>query len=339
MTVPDAADAEVDFSLLSEAFQLDPPATFAALRERCPVHHTDVPAPHYSLSREVDVSGALRDDETWSSKYGPGLAYGQLGAGVLVASDPPNHTTERLAISRAFKPSVIEAMEPDIRALVNGLVDELIERGQGDLIQDFAMALPLNVMCWLLGTPTEDIAIFRTWVLPMAEAVAYAGGREATDEVVNAYRDYNAYFGPHIARRAEAIAAGADVPDDLLTRLLTVERDGQRLTQPQVVAFCQFLLVAGSETTTLLIGNMVHRLLRAPRPARPHPRGPEPDRQRHRGEPPLRCAGARPVPYEQLPGHDPRRRDPGRFEGLHDVRLGQPRPGGVGRPRPLRHHP
>ena len=119
-------------------------------------------------------------------------------------------------------------------------------------------------MCWLLGTPTEDIAIFRTWVLPMAEAVAYAGGRAATPEVVNAYRDYNEYFGPHIARRADAIAAGDEVPDDLLTRLLTVERDGQRLSQQQVVAFCQFLLVAGSETTTLLIGNMVHRLLEHP---------------------------------------------------------------------------
>jgi len=264
VTEPEAPQADVDFSLLSEAFQTDPPATFAALRERCPVHHAEVPAPHFSLSREADVSAALRDDQTWSSKYGPGLAYGELGAGVLVASDPPAHTTERLAISRAFKPSVIEAMEPDIRQLVHGLLDDFLDRGEGDLIQDFAMAVPLTVMCWLLGTPTEDIAVFRTWVLPMAEAVAYAGGRTATPEVVNAYRDYNLYFGPHIRRRAEAIEAGEDVPDDLLTRLLTVERDGQRLTQQQVVAFCQFLLVAGSETTTLLIGNLVHRLLEHP---------------------------------------------------------------------------
>ena len=264
MTPSDAPDADVDFSLLSEAFQTDPPATFAALRERCPVHHTGVPAPHFSLSREADVSAALRDDATWSSKYGPGLAYGELGAGVLVASDPPGHTTERLAISRAFKPSVIDAMEPDIRELVSGLMDQFLDRGEGDLIEDFAMALPLTVMCWLLGTPTEDIAMFRGWVLPMAEAVAYAGGRTATQEVVDAYRSYNLYFGLHIQHRAEAVAAGEDVPDDLLTRLLTVERDGKRLTQQQVVAFCQFLLVAGSATTTLLIGNMVHRLLEHP---------------------------------------------------------------------------
>ena len=82
----DALDREVEFDLLSAAFQLDPPATFAALRERCPVHHTTRPVPHYSLSRQVDVLAALRDEETWSSKFGPGLAYGEVGAGVLVAS-------------------------------------------------------------------------------------------------------------------------------------------------------------------------------------------------------------------------------------------------------------
>jgi cytochrome P450 len=256
--------AGVEFDLLSAAFQLDPPGTFRALREQCPVHHTDRPAPHWSLSREADVVAALRDDETWSSKYGPGLAYGQAGQGVLVSSDPPVHTDERLAISRAFRPSVLEAMEPDMRVLVDELVAGFADRGEGDLINDLAMPLPLTVMCWLLGMPVDDIGMFRSWVLPMAEAVALEGGRAANEQVIDAYRSYAAYFGPHIARRAEAIAAGDDVPGDLLTRLLTVERNGNRLTQQQVIGFCQFLLVAGSATTTLLIGNVVHRLMQFP---------------------------------------------------------------------------
>jgi cytochrome P450 len=206
----------------------------------------------------------MRDDDTWSSKFGPGLSYGEVGAGVLVSNDPPVHTTERLAISRAFKPSVIEAMEPDMRALVDQIVGGFVDRGEGDLITDLAMPLPLTVMCWLLGMPVQDIGKFRSWVLPMAEAVALEGGRSATPEVIDAYRQYYAYFGPHIEQRAQAIADGAAVPHDLLTRLLTVERDGQRLTQKQVVGFCQFLLVAGSATTTLLIGNVVHRLIEHP---------------------------------------------------------------------------
>jgi cytochrome P450 len=255
----------VVFNLLADAFQQDPAATFADLRTRCPVNHTTVPSEHYTLSRHADVFAALRDDETWSSKFGPGLAYGEIGAGVLVSSDPPGHTTERLAIARAFKPSVLEAFEPDIRALVDGLIDAMVERGpRGDIVRDMAMPLPLVVMCWMLGMPPADISLFRSWVLPMAEAVAMQGGREANQVVIDAYRDYHAYFGPHIATRAAAIAAGETVPDDLLTRLLTVERDGQKLTQKQIVGFCQFLLVAGSATTTLLVGNVVERLMRHP---------------------------------------------------------------------------
>lgn len=254
----------VDFSLLSEAFQADPPAVFAALREQCPVHHSDRPTPHWSLSRQDDVLRALRDDETWSSKYGPGLAFGEVGAGVLVSSDPPVHTEERLAISRAFKPSVLEAMEPDIRSVIDGILDGIVDRGEGDLIADLAMPLPLTVMCWMLGTPVADIELFRSWVLPMAEAVALEGGRAANETVMNAYRDYGRYFGPHIQQRTDAIANGEDVPQDLLTRLLTVERNGKRLTHAQVMGFCQFLLVAGSATTTLLIGNLVHRLMEHP---------------------------------------------------------------------------
>jgi cytochrome P450 len=254
----------VDFSLLSAAFQLDPPAMFAAMRAKCPVHHANEPAPHFSLTREADVAGALRDEETWSSKFGPGLAYGEPGTGVLVSSDPPVHTAERLAITRAFKPSVIDAMEGDIRSLVYGIVGGFKDRGRGDLVADLGMPVPLTIMCWMLGTPVEDIEKFRTWVLPMAEAVAYVGGRQANDTVINAYKSYGEYFGAHIRKRMEELDGGGEVPDDLLTRLLTVERDGNRLTFQQVMGFCQFLLVAGSATTTLLIGNVVKRLMEFP---------------------------------------------------------------------------
>lgn len=255
---------DIEFDLLSELFQADPPATFTQMREGCPVHHTDTPAPHYTLTREADVAAALRDADTWSSKFGPGLAYSVEGTGVLVSSDPPVHTDERIAISRAFRPSIIEAMEPDMRALVDQIVSTFEARGSGDLIRDLATPLPLTVMCWLLGMPVDDIEKFRSWVLPMAEAVAYVGGRQASPEVVSAYKNYAAYFGPHVQQRADAVAQGADVPADLLTRMLTVERNGQRLSVPQVLGFCQFLLVAGSATTTLLIGNLVHRLMEFP---------------------------------------------------------------------------
>jgi cytochrome P450 len=254
----------VSFALTSENFQRDPAATFTELRERCPVHFSEAPSPFYTLSLDHDVVAALRDEQLWSSAFGPGLAFSEPGSGVLVSSDPPAHTAERLAISRAFRPSVLEAMEDDIRNVVDALVASFEHRGHGDLISDLAMPLPLTVMCWMLGLPTADIDRFRSWVLPMAEAVALQGGRDANETVVTAYREYYAYFGPHVAARASAIDDGAEVADDLLTRLLTAERDGARLSHRQVVGFCQFLLVAGSATTTLLIGNVIDRLLRHP---------------------------------------------------------------------------
>lgn len=254
----------VDFELTSPEFQRDPTAVFAALRDRCPVHHTMIPTEHFSLSRDADITAALRDDALWSSRFGPGLAHGEVGSGVLVSSDPPLHTDERLAISRVFKPSVLEAMRPEITELVDELADRMHPSGHGDLIADLAMPLPLVVMCWMLGTPRDDIESFRSWVMPMAEGVALAGGRDAHAYVADAYRSYHAYFRPHITRRREAIDAGESVPDDVLTRLLTVERHGERLSESQVLGFCQFLLVAGSATTTLLIGNLIHRLCEFP---------------------------------------------------------------------------
>ena len=255
----------VEFSLTSESFQDDPWTTFAALRERCPVHHATEPGPHYTVSREADVRAALRDDETWSSRWGPGLASTDpdRAVTVLVSSDPPEHTAERLAISRVFKPSAIEAMGPDIRRLVDATIDRFVARGRGDLIADLAMPIPLTVMCWMLGTPVADIERFRGWVLPMAEGVSSPDGR-LEPAVADAFRAFLDYFGEHVDARWAALAAGGDVPDDLLTRLLTVERDGRRLERMQVLGFCQFLLVAGSATTTLLIGNVVHRLLEHP---------------------------------------------------------------------------
>ena len=256
---------EINFSFVDEKFHKDPASVMALLRNKCPVHHTAEPASHFTLSLEADITSALRDERTWSSKYGPGLAYSEPGIGVLVSSDPPEHTQERIAISRIFKASVIEKMEDDIALLTNQLIDKLADKNNGDIIRDLAAPIPLTVMCWLLGTPIEDIELFRNWVLAMAEAVSYADGREASAEVKAAYQSFFEYFGDHIQKRKELIVSNENVHDDLLTRLLTVTHNGRTLSNKKVLGFCQFLLVAGSETTTLMIGNVLHRLMENPK--------------------------------------------------------------------------
>jgi cytochrome P450 len=253
----------VEFSLESEDFQQRPDQYFEELRSGCPVAHGEFPAPFYAVSRHADVAAVLRDSDIWKSKNGPGLAY--HGGGVLVSVDPPKHTTDRLAITKIFKPSAIEEMRGDMVALVDDVVGRFASTpgSSGDVIAGIGMPIPLTVMCWLLGTPVEDIEMFRQWVLPMAEAVSAVDGRMG-ERPAAAYKAFGEYFGAHVGARATAVKSGQDVPDDLLTRLLTVERDGQRLSRQDVMGFCQFLLVAGSATTTLLIGNVVARLVDDP---------------------------------------------------------------------------
>ena len=257
-------NSDIPFSFADQHFQNNSTKVMKLLRDKCPIHHTSEPSAHFTLSRGEDVIAALRDEKMWSSKFGPGLAYSEPGTGVLVSSDPPEHTQERVAISRIFKASVIEKMETEIVTLTEQLIDNFEENMSGDIIKEYAAPIPLTVMCWLLGTPTTDIRLFRSWVLPMAEAVAYSGGREATSEVKSAYQDFFEYFSNHIEQRKDHLSSGADVPEDLLTRLLTVTNDGKELSTKKILGFCQFLLVAGSETTTLMIGNVLHRLMENP---------------------------------------------------------------------------
>ena len=99
------------FSFADLEFQAAPAEKMTEMREKCPVHYTTNPSAHYTLTRESDVVKALRDETIWSSEYGPGLAFSKPGTGVLVSSDPPVHTKERLAISRIFRPSIINQME------------------------------------------------------------------------------------------------------------------------------------------------------------------------------------------------------------------------------------
>ena len=98
---------DIAFSFADQHFQDNPTTVMSLLRDKCPVHHTSEPSAHYTLTRGEDVTAALRDEKIWSSKFGPGLAYSEPGTGVLVSSDPPEHTQERIAISRIFKASTI----------------------------------------------------------------------------------------------------------------------------------------------------------------------------------------------------------------------------------------
>ncbi|WNG35591.1 cytochrome P450 [Archangium violaceum] len=236
---------------LSDETRRNPFPSYDQLRSFAPVLHE----PRSDLWLLLDYEGvkrALNDAEAFSSVVSPPTARTSQW---LVFSDPPRHTKLRALIMRAFTPKAVASLEPRIRELSRELLDQTIERGEMDLVTDFSVPLPLRVIAELLGAPVADQPRFRRWSdVIMALSHTVSGG-DAAARVQEAFRvvtdEMRAYLEELIEQRRA-------VPrDDLLTRLVEAEVDGERLTEEEILGFFQLLLVAGHETTTNLISNAI----------------------------------------------------------------------------------
>ncbi len=193
------------------------------------------------------VSRALTDHETFSSKHGP--------VEWMIFLDPPRHSKLRGLISQAFTPRSVANLEPRIQELSSQLLESAMARGEMDVAADFSVPLPMAVIAEMLGIPIADRPRFTKWndaILRMSYTVT-AGA--ALEDVVNDFRsataEMNEYLTGVLAERR------VSPRDDLLTRLVHAELDGERLTQQEILGFFQLLLLAGSETTTNLVNNAI----------------------------------------------------------------------------------
>lgn len=234
--------------LFSEATRRDPYPLYDRLRRDSPVLH--VPTLDLWVVFGYDaVKRALTDHEAFSSDVGP--SRGNRFQWLLFL-DPPRHTQLRAIISRAFTARSIAALEPRIRARACELIDRVIDRGELDLVADLAAPLPMLVIAELIGLPTEDWRRLAGWseaIVNLGNTIAGGDGSRASAEFLRADAEMAEYLGLAIAARRGGAA------DDLLTRLVTAQVDGERLGDPEIVRFCQLLLAAGTETTTNLIDN------------------------------------------------------------------------------------
>ncbi len=272
--VPRAAGAEDEARALAEAFDLtalprafldDPFPTYRALREHAPVKR--MPDGSLFLTRWADLDRVYRDTRAFSSdktvefgpKFGVGTPLHEHHTTSLVFNDPPLHTRVRRLIMGALTPRAIAGMEPALVALVDRLLDAMAARGGGEanLIADYAAAIPVEVIGNLLSVPPEERGPLRDWSLailgalePVVTPAAAARGNAAVAEFLD-------YLRGHVAR---VRAAPADPATCVLTRLIGGEADGERLSGRELLHNCIFLLNAGHETTTNLIGNALHAL-------------------------------------------------------------------------------
>ncbi len=175
----------------------------------------------------------------------------------LLSMDPPDHTRIRRLVSSAFGPRAIAALEPWIRETTERLVAGTDPAGF-DLIDEVALPLPIAVICHLLGVPASDEASFRIWGNDVAASLDPQSDRTRATQVAASDRALTAYLKELVARRK------ADPDDSLLSALIAVEEEGDRLTAGELVSVCLLLLIAGFETTVNLIGNGTVALLDHP---------------------------------------------------------------------------
>jgi cytochrome P450 len=242
----------------------DPFTAHTRLREGCPVHHYPDFGENgfYTLSRYDDVVDLFRNIDRWSADDGQGPIYYREGG---LRSDPPEHTVYRRLVARAMPARQVPALEPTVRDIANQLIDGFVERGEADLVAEFAMPLPVIIISKLLGVPAERRDEFKAW------SDDFMAGQNAADPEVQgrARAQIDAYFSEELQRRRgilETVDAGADpvgtvLPDDILTALLVATNDGRGFTDDELLPLLLLLLVGGNETTTSLIGSMVRRLL------------------------------------------------------------------------------
>ena len=263
---PGAAEVPV-FNPLDPAFIANPYPIYHRLRAAAPVWRS--PLGFSIVTRYHDTALVLRDRRFGKSyvdnitkRYGPDIvnepAYASMSRTMLVL-DPPDHTRLRGLVTKAFTARRVEAMRPQIAAVVDALLDRVQPQGGMDVIADFAHRLPIIVICDMLGIPEEDREQFFSSSRVNGRLIDPVPLSPEEIATANANTlETNAYFDSLFERRRR------DPQDDLTTLLVQAEEAGDRLTQEELRANVGLLFAAGHETTANLIGNGLLALHRNP---------------------------------------------------------------------------
>src|SRR6266850_5273381 len=227
--------AEMD--LFSDDIRRNPYPIYAQIRALSPIFKIPPPFDAWGIFDYDGVKRALSDHENFSSRV-------PAPPNWFIFFDPPRHTKLRAIISKAFTPRIISGLDNFIRTLSRQLLDEAISHGkdQFDVATQYSIPLPMKVISHMIGIPGSDWAQFKTWsdtILKMS--YARGGKKEENDRILNDFISVsivmNDYLSTMIAKRQK------NPTDDLLTKLMDAEVDGQHLTQEEILGFFQLLVV------------------------------------------------------------------------------------------------
>jgi cytochrome P450 len=233
----------------SDETRRNPFPIYAQMRNAFPTFQVPPPFDMWMIFDYASVKRAVSDHESFSSAV-------PAPDNWFLFFDPPQHSKMRALISRAFTPKSISALEPRIRDLSRKLLDHLLARGEVDLATEYSIPLPMTVIAEMIGIPAGDWQKFREWsdvILKLSYSMRGLEGEQETANALNGFRavtvEMNDYLSSMIKERR------ATPRDDLLTRLVEAEVDGERLSQHEILGFFQLLIVGGQETTGNLINN------------------------------------------------------------------------------------
>ncbi|GAA3737961.1 cytochrome P450 [Streptomyces tremellae] len=195
---------------------------------------------------DLRFSRAMAVENEGEPRYNPAVSRPNI-----LSMDPPDHTRLRTLVSRAFTRHQVEGLRPWVRGLTGDLLDEMIAAGSpADLVDAFALPLPVAVICEMLGVPAEDRPKFRVW----SDALM-STDRLSSEELLENQQQLTAYLAAYIAQRR------AEPRDDLISGLIEARDAKDRLSEEEMTNLCLAILVAGHETTASQIPNMVWTLL------------------------------------------------------------------------------
>jgi cytochrome P450 len=266
MTAPAPSQALLA-TLLDPAQRPDPYPVYRQIREGGPLQMPENNL--HVFSGFADCDEVLRHPDSCSDRLKSTVAQRAIAAGEqprpfgtpgFLFLDAPDHTRLRRLVSKAFSPKVVKALEPDIATMVDGLLDKVADAGEFEVITDLAYPLPVAVICRLLGVPLEDEPKF-SWASALLGQgldpfIAFSGQPQGFEDRLQAGLWLREYLRGLLERRR------ANPADDLISGLIAVEESGDQLTEEEIVATCNLLLIAGHETTVNLIANAVLAMLR-----------------------------------------------------------------------------
>ncbi|MDQ2886089.1 MAG: cytochrome P450 [Chloroflexota bacterium] len=223
---------------------------YRQMRQNQPIY-LDPRMRSWMVFRYSDALQVLLDHTTFSSDLHRVSAQLPNMPGIL-SLDEPKHQKLRSIVQKAFTPRIVEQLAPRITEITTELLDVAQAKGEMESIAEFAYPLPLTVIAELLGVPLQDRAQFRTWSQALATGHQFTGVPSPTQERLSSTHQLRAYFARQLEERRKVDK------NDLMSLLLAAEVDGERLSEEELLDFCQLLLIAGHETTANLLGNALY---------------------------------------------------------------------------------